>query len=54
MGLSLAAQPAQWVMAARSEVPCCDVMVAHLRVWQLSIDNPPRDGRPYSTAVHIS
>ena len=36
-----------------SEVPCCDVMVAHLRVWQhVSIDNPVY-GR-YSTAVHIS
>ena len=33
--------------------PCCDVMVAHLRVWQhVSIDNPVY-GR-YSTAVHIS
>ena len=33
--------------------PCCDVMVAHLRVWQhFSIDHPVY-GR-YSTAVHIS
>ena len=103
MGLLLAAQPAQMVMAARSSRPgaiaarfgtatlgledaeraeairravelsgvhgarvlvpdahvslrvrpCCDVMVAHLRVWQhFSIDHPVY-GR-YSTAVHIS
>ena len=33
--------------------PCCDVMVAHLRVWQhFSIDHPVY-GRD-STAVHIS
>ena len=31
--------------------PCCDVMLAHLKVWQhLSVDHP-QFGR-YATAVH--
>ena len=33
--------------------PCCDVMLAHLKVWQhLSVDHP-QFGR-YATAVHIA